>query len=68
MSVPNQYSLHPTAAAARDAHVLNLRHDGKSMRRIAYLTRLPVSTVGDICKREYDGCTEPMPYYTLVDY
>ena len=52
----------------RQHRVLALRREGASIRQIAYLAGMPVSTVGDICKREHDSMPEPMPFYRLVDF
>jgi hypothetical protein len=31
-----------------------------AIRKIAYLTNVPIATVGDICKRDHDSLPEPI--------
>lgn len=48
--------------------VRQLRKSGYSVRKIAYLTGIPVATVGDWCKLWHESLPEPMPFYTMVEF
>lgn len=53
---------------SRDARIMRLRDDGKSVRTIAYLLGVPRATVGDVIKRRQDSLPEPSPFYQLVEF
>lgn len=58
----------PDPVMARARRVLVLRDRGMTVRQIAYLTGMPRSTVGDICKRDRDSMPAPAPFWQLVDF